>query len=94
MTPAQFERAFTKVYGHSALGGSLSDALSGAEFSAGETDTLQRLRDQASEAPVVRFVNQLIAEAIEQRASDIHLEPMDGFLRVRTRIDGAVGTQH
>jgi general secretion pathway protein E len=47
-----------------------------------------RLRDMASEAPVIRLVNQLIARAVEQRASDIHIEPFPNRLVVRYRIDG------
>ena len=46
------------------------------------------LRDLASEAPVIRLVNMLIARAMEQRASDIHIEPFEKELRVRYRIDG------
>ncbi|MCF3945753.1 GspE/PulE family protein [Acidiphilium iwatense] len=52
------------------------------------TDDVERLRDLASEAPVIRFVNQLIAQAVEMRASDIHLEPFGNRLRVRFRLDG------
>lgn len=52
------------------------------------SDDVERLRDMASEAPVIRFVNQLIAQAVELRASDIHLEPLSNRLRVRLRIDG------
>jgi type IV pilus assembly protein PilB len=42
------------------------------------------------EAPIVRFVNGLIEQAIENRASDLHLEPGDDDLRVRFRIDGVL----
>ena len=48
----------------------------------------EHLRDLASEAPVIRLVNMLIARAMEQRASDIHIEPFEKELRVRYRIDG------
>jgi type IV pilus assembly protein PilB len=47
--------------------------------------------DAASEdAPVVRYVNALIERAIQNRASDLHLEPTEGDLRVRFRIDGVL----
>jgi general secretion pathway protein E len=46
------------------------------------------LRDLASEAPVIRAVQRLIAQAYDQRASDIHLEPVETGLRVRIRVDG------
>ncbi|MEL7470899.1 MAG: ATPase, T2SS/T4P/T4SS family [Pseudomonadota bacterium] len=49
-----------------------------------------RLRDLASETPVIQFVNQLIRRAVESRASDIHLEPTTTGLTVRQRIDGAL----
>ena len=42
------------------------------------------------EAPIVRYVNGLIEQAIENRASDLHLEPTEHELRVRYRIDGVL----
>ena len=54
----------------------------------GYEEDIQRLRDMAAEAPVIRFVNQLFQEAVEKRSSDIHLEPFHTSLRVRFRIDG------
>jgi general secretion pathway protein E len=56
--------------------------------SASDTDDLDRLKDLAGEAPVVRLVNHLIAEATRRRASDIHIEPYPARLAVRLRIDG------
>jgi general secretion pathway protein E len=50
----------------------------------------ERLRDLASEAPVVRIVNALIGRAVEARASDIHMEPTEDRLRVRLRVDGVL----
>jgi general secretion pathway protein E len=52
---------------------------------------VERLRDLASEAPVIRLVNRMIERAVEQRASDIHIEPFEGRLRVRYRVDGMLG---
>ncbi len=49
---------------------------------------VERLRDIAGEAPVIRLVNEVIAEAADARASDIHLEPVQDGLDVRYRIDG------
>ncbi len=46
--------------------------------------------DDAEEAPVVRLVNHMFREAVEQRSSDIHLEPFAGKLRVRYRVDGTL----
>ncbi|MBN2317675.1 MAG: type II secretion system ATPase GspE [Acidobacteria bacterium] len=53
-----------------------------------EIEDIEQLKDLASEAPVIRLVNLLISKAIEQRASDIHIEPFEKDLKVRYRIDG------
>jgi type IV pilus assembly protein PilB len=59
-------------------------------------DDLTRMGEVADdEAPIVRFVNLLISQAITDRASDIHIEPAEHDLRVRYRIDGVLHeTQH
>lgn len=46
------------------------------------------LEDLAQEAPIVKYVNLLIMEAVKNRASDIHIEPEEDTLRIRFRIDG------
>src|SRR5438270_252431 len=53
-----------------------------------ETDEVDRLKDLASDAPVIRLVQRLIDEAVTSRASDIHLEPSEESLHVRLRVDG------
>jgi general secretion pathway protein E len=53
-------------------------------------DDIEHLRDMASEAPVIRMVNQLISRALEMRASDIHIEPFEDNLTVRYRVDGVL----
>ncbi|HAQ59273.1 MAG TPA: type II secretion system protein GspE [Microbacterium sp.] len=50
----------------------------------------ETLNDQDADAPIVRFVNLLIAQAINDRASDIHVEPGEHQLTVRFRIDGVL----
>jgi general secretion pathway protein E len=57
------------------------------------TADLEHLRDMASEAPVIRLVNAMIADAIEKRASDIHIEPFEKEFRVRFRVDGVLFNQ-
>jgi general secretion pathway protein E len=57
------------------------------------TEDLEQLRDMASEAPVIRLVNAMIAEAIEKRASDIHIEPFEKEFRIRFRVDGVLFNQ-
>ncbi len=68
-----------------------SEALAAAESTQGTTEAdVARLRESASEAPVIRFVNGLISRAVEAGASDIHIEPLERRLRIRTRIDGVL----
>ena len=64
-----------------------------ANFAGGDEDDLEHLRDMASEAPVIRLVNAMIAQAVERRASDIHIEPFEKEFRVRFRIDGVLFNQ-
>ena len=52
-----------------------------------------RLRESASEAPIVRFVERLIARAVDLGASDIHIEPLERQLRVRLRVDGMLADE-
>ncbi|MFD2255494.1 GspE/PulE family protein [Luteolibacter algae] len=59
------------------------DQLSDSEDEANVIDA-----DEDEEASVVKFVNQIIREALDQRATDIHVEPLANNLRIRYRIDG------
>lgn len=53
-----------------------------------EESDIDRLKDMASEAPVIKYVNQLIDTAVSRRASDIHIEPFESGQVIRFRIDG------
>ena len=55
-----------------------------------EEESLDGLKEVVEDAPIVKFVNLLITQAINDRASDIHLEPTERELRVRFRIDGVL----
>jgi general secretion pathway protein E len=84
--------AVDRYYGETARtgGGPQNDYLA----EAGEaSEDLEHLRDMASEAPVIRLVNAMIAQAVEKRASDIHIEPFDKEFRIRYRIDGVLYNQ-
>src|SRR5580658_4600003 len=59
----------------------------------GDAEDLEHLRDMASEAPVIRLVNAMIASAVEKRASDIHIEPFEKEFRIRYRVDGVLVNQ-
>ncbi len=56
-------------------------------------EDVSHLRDMAFEAPVVRLVNLLIEGAIDNEASDIHIEPFEDTLRIRYRVDGILYEQ-
>jgi general secretion pathway protein E len=79
--------AIDRYYGQSTK----DDAQVGATVS--DAEDLEHLRDMASEAPVIRLVNAIVAQAVEKRASDIHIEPFEKEFRVRYRIDGVLVTQ-
>lgn len=69
----------------------LLDALSQARSGDGyESGDVAHLREMAEEAPVVELVSNLMAQAVEQRASDIHIEPEQRQFVVRFRIDGVL----
>lgn len=53
-------------------------------------DEIEKLRDLAGEAPVIKLVNSMISRAADYRSSDIHLESHDDFLKIRYRIDGVL----
>ncbi len=55
---------------------------------------VEHLKDMASEAPVIRTVNLILQQAVELRASDIHIEPFEDQLQVRLRIDGILRPIH
>jgi type II secretory ATPase GspE/PulE/Tfp pilus assembly ATPase PilB-like protein len=55
-----------------------------------EMDEIEKLKDLASEAPIIKFVNTTISKAIDSRASDIHIEIFEDNCRVRFRIDGVL----
>jgi len=57
---------------------------------AGSDEDVAHLREVAQEAPVVRLVNLIITRAVEIGASDIHIEPFEGQLRIRYRLDGVL----
>jgi len=84
--------ALETIYGgeNAAGGASAETADTELEVFSDDEEDVNHLRDLASEAPVIRFVNLLISRAVEQRASDIHIEPFENELKVRYRIDGVL----
>ncbi|MET1038632.1 MAG: ATPase, T2SS/T4P/T4SS family [Aeromicrobium sp.] len=74
--------------------GELDDLTSNLVSNEQTVDELDSFTEVSDEAPVVRFVNLLISQAISDRASDIHIEPTERDLRVRYRIDGVLKDAH
>jgi general secretion pathway protein E len=89
-TPSDVELAHERLYGgEKGSLGQIVDEIENAE-DAGPDEDIDRLRDLASEEPVIRLVNLLIARAVESRSSDIHIEPFQNRLAVRYRVDGVL----
>ena len=89
--PIELEAALERLYAELGEGGDAAEMLDEmiADAEPAEEDA-ERLKDLASEAPVIRLVNQLIARAVETHASDVHLEPFPDRLRIRYRYDGVL----
>jgi type IV pilus assembly protein PilB len=66
------------------------DELASAIDVADDEEDLSKVTEIVEDAPIVKFVNLLITQAIQDRASDIHIEPTEKDLRVRFRIDGVL----
>jgi general secretion pathway protein E len=84
--PTEIEAALERLY-EKPKEGTEEDALE-ADLGEVSEDDIEHLKDLASEAPVIRTVNQIIQKAVESRASDIHIEPFADELKVRYRVDG------
>jgi general secretion pathway protein E len=83
--------ALRRLYGVGA--DTFEQILEGRDFDydhldSGEDEANVIDQDDDEEASVVKFVNQIIREALDQRATDIHVEPLSTNLRIRYRIDG------
>ncbi len=100
-TKSDLERAIDAFYSGSATmlasGSMLRDAVNKSyqmmeDDAADDPDhlSLDRLKQAAEEAPVVRLVDLIIREAIKRRASDIHVEPFQDTIKLRYRIDGVL----
>jgi general secretion pathway protein E len=87
VVPIELEAAFGRLY---PAAGDAGDAPHEADSGSGVEEDAERLKDLASEAPVIRLVNQIIGRAVETHASDIHVEPFEDRLRVRYRYDGVL----
>jgi general secretion pathway protein E len=88
--PNEIDAALERLYGGGKSSmGQIVDNISTRDDDQ-EIDDIAHLKDLASEAPVIRLVSLLLTKALEQRASDIHIEPFENRLIVRYRIDGVL----
>jgi RHS repeat-associated protein len=86
-TASDIERALDRLYGDGAAEAEAAPEIGGDDTVA---EDAERLRDLASDAPVIRMVNRWLTAAVEAHASDIHIEPAEAALRVRFRLDGVL----
>lgn len=84
--PAQMDAAIVKFYGeqHS----SIEEILSEIDLDSLDSDDASAA--SANQAPIIRFVDVVLQEAVKAKASDIHFEPFEDQFRIRYRIDGAL----
>ncbi len=93
--PSQVEKAIAKYYPQEA------DGVSQILKELGEDDEIAKevnqamsgqlnLSDLASGAPIIKFVNIVLSQAVQDRASDIHFEPFEDQFKIRYRVDGAL----
>src|SRR5207253_8904220 len=75
---------------HHRADGNAEDVSALAASEAMEEDDLSHVREVVEDAPIVKLVNLLITQAVQERASDIHIEPAERDVRVRYRIDGVL----
>ena len=96
-TRTAIDRAIMQLYGNEGAARAIEDMRSEAGANAAEqivgsdsrfTSTLLDSDDDSQSAPTIRLVNSIIERAAVERASDLHLEPREGDLQVRMRIDG------
>ncbi len=90
-TPADITAALNRHYRLDSMAESLAEEVAASQES--ETKALEDVVGReagAEDAPIIRLVNLLITQAVNDRASDIHIEPNERNLRVRYRIDGVL----
>ncbi|MCO4812098.1 MAG: type II secretion system protein GspE, partial [Gammaproteobacteria bacterium] len=81
--PSEIEAALENLYDGTGSAGAATDGEVAQYY-----DDVEQLKELAGEAPVIKLVNQLIQKAAESGSSDIHIEPFEGQLKVRYRVDG------
>ena len=96
--PVQILKAIERYYGEDSESvsdilkdlGSDTDIAREVSAAAADVDNVAMLADIANEVPIVRFVNLVLFQAVQDRASDIHFEPFEDEFKIRYRVDGAL----
>ncbi|MEQ2006235.1 MAG: GspE/PulE family protein [Limisphaerales bacterium] len=97
--PSAVLAALTKFYAEktesfddilNSLQGTDADSVKELELTAGKEDSADALANMANETPIIRFVNLILYQAVQDRASDIHFEPFEDEFKIRYRVDGAL----
>ncbi len=91
-TSGDIDRAIERLSGPKAAPGARSQIAPSTVADDGNDSDVRRLEDMASEAPVIKLVQELVVRAVEMQASDVHIEPREDCVRVRFRIDGVLHT--
>jgi len=89
-SPAAFDRLLSDHYALDADAAAMAGSVDASDLLGGGLPTAEDLLDSSDDAPAIRLINALIAEAVRQGVSDIHIEPYETGLVVRMRIDGVL----
>lgn len=91
-TQTEFEKTIEQLFGAAVDGTSIDEMLAGMGGPLGDDDNDESLESAAADNELVKFVNKVIVDAYQQKASDIHVEPMPGKQKtgIRFRIDGTL----
>jgi len=94
---SDLEEAIKTAYRNATADSDLEEVIEGARVELGIVDSSgleelseAELRDRAEDAPIVKLVNLILGQAIAERATDIHIEPLEHKVVVRYRVDGVL----
>ncbi len=89
-TAAEFDRLLSDHYALDADAAAMAGSVDTGDLLGGGLPTAEDLLDSSDDAPAIRLINAVIAEAVRQGVSDIHIEPYETGLVVRMRVDGVL----
>jgi len=94
-TETEIDKAIRKYYGVGAdTIEKIIDQKASSEETKSDLEEVQDIKSLSEDASIIKFVNQILSEAIKDRATDIHIEPFQNELKVRFRIDGVLYNIH